>query len=184
MREVEVKIEIDTVDSVVTLLESKGCAMSEPITQEDAIFIPADEPKLPVPAGVSVLRIRTQNGKSMFTLKQSDPGRHLHLSKLELETGIDDPAVMEQAILALGFKEAARVRKSRRTCRLGDVEICVDQVENLGAFMEAEKITEDNPQAVQDELMHKLAELGIDINRRVFVGYDVLMFEKYGTGSV
>lgn len=179
MKEVEIKIRIADVESLIKQLESQGCKLSEALTQEDVVYIPNEIPGVPAPAGTNVLRIRKQGGKTIFTLKQSSAGNHL--AKLEHEVEIENGQEMERIIMLLGFKEIARTTKTRRKCKLADYEICVDRVDELGDFLEMEKMTSEDPKKVQDTMLELLYKIGIDVSQRVNVGYDVLYFQKHNS---
>jgi adenylate cyclase class 2 len=125
---------------------------------------------------VNVLRLRKQNGKVIFTLKQSDVGNHL--AKLEKEVEVKDLEIMEQIILLLGFKLVTQVKKNRLKCKVGDLEVCIDEVEGLGNFIEVEKMTLEDPKLVQQEMQGFLTSFGIDIANQFYEGYDVLMFKQ------
>lgn len=177
MKEVEIKIQVDNLEEITKLLVKKGCMFSEAFTQDDRVYIENSQPTVPVPPGVNVLRIRKEAKRTLFTLKRSD--EHNHLSKLECELEISDPEQMEIIIGLLNYKEIAHTTKTRRTCKVNDFEICLDHVNELGDYLEIEKITDENPLMVQDQMLSYLSELGIDINKRVKVGYDVLFVQKY-----
>lgn len=176
MREVEVKCRVANVESITKLLHNHGIVLSDPVTQDDEIFIPKGQ-TLPAGPGINVLRIRTQGNKTLLTLKYvvSDS-----LDKAEHELEISDATVMRQIIVDLGFFEAARVRKTRQKAQLGEaVELCLDTVEQLGTFIEVEKLVSgDNVTGVQEELLQILADLGIDTSQRVRVGYDILLIQE------
>jgi adenylate cyclase class 2 len=180
MREVEVKIQIPDCEKIVNLLNKHGCVFGEPVTQHDTVYIPNDQPTVPCPPGTNVLRIRRQQGKNIFTLKQSD--KHNHLSKLELELEVADGEEMDKIIKLLGFKIIADTTKTRRTCKINDYEICVDQVNELGDYLEIEKMTKEDPLQVQQEMLSYLSDLGIDVSQQVHVGYDVLYVRKFQVG--
>ena len=146
--------------------------------QEDVIYIPEHEPSIPVNPGVNVLRIRTQGEKILFTLKRSDV--HNHLSKLEKELEISSASTMKEIIELLGYKEISRVSKQRQACMWGEFEICIDEVKNLGSFMEIEKITNEEPEVVQKQMAEIVSSLGLNMKDQVFRGYDILMLEKNG----
>ena len=179
MKEVEIKLRVEDTGKVIEQLEAQGCVFEPPISQEDDIFIPLSEPTVPVGLGVNVLRIRRQGGKNLFTLKQGQ-----ELAKIERELEISDPETLEQIILMLGFKKIVQINKTRRKCKMGDLEICVDDVEGLGSFVEVEKITAEEPQKVQAELLGFVANLGVDVSRRETVGYDILFVKKYGPSGI
>ncbi len=176
MKEVEIKIQVDNLEEIAQLLAKKGCVFTQAFTQDDIVYIPNNEPTVPVPAGVNVLRIRREAEKTKFTLKRSDVDNHL--SKLECELEISDPEQMEKIIGLLDYKEIAHTTKTRRICKINDFEICLDHVNELGDYLEIEKITDENPLAVQKEMLDYLSALGVDVSKRVGVGYDVLYVRK------
>jgi adenylate cyclase class 2 len=178
MKEVEIKIQITNPEEVIKILQGHGCVFSEPIVQRDVVYIPKNEPTVPVPAGTNVLRIRRQNNKTLLTLKRSDAGNHL--SKLEHELEISDEAQMDEIIKLLGFKIIADTTKSRRKCKINQYEICIDHVEELGDFLEIEEMTAGDPGQVQTEMLDFLSKLNIDVSNRMDVGYDVLYVRKHG----
>lgn len=175
MKEIEVKIRVENLEQVVLQLEGQGCVFSAPVSQQDDIFIPLSEPTVPVAMGINVLRIRRENGRNLFTLKQGQ-----ELAKIERELEISDPKTLEEIISMLGFKRVVQLSKVRRKCRMGELEICADRVEGLGDFVEVEKITAEDSQAVQAELLKFLQGLGVDISKRETVGYDILFVQQHG----
>ena len=134
MQEIEVKARIKDIDSLVSLLEKKGCTFSAPIHQIDTVYIPRGK-SIPVGKGENVLRIRKQNDKYILTLKQTVTNQ---LDCIEKETYIEDPHALHEILLLLGFVETSTVEKTRRTARLNEYEICIDQVADLGNFIEVE----------------------------------------------
>ena len=83
----------------------------------------------------------------------------------------------------MGFKKDVTVEKRRIKTMYKDVEIVLDTVEQLGDFVEAEKIvTESDPEIrkhIQEELMELLIELGIERSDQVIDGkYDIMLEEK------
>ena len=181
MKEVEIKIEIADADKAMETLGTNGCVFGEPIVQQDIVYIPNEVPTVPCPAGTNVLRIRKQGEKNILTLKRSDAGNHL--SKLELETEISDPVEMDKIIKLLGFKIIADTTKTRRKCRTEKYEICVDEIKDLGSFLEIEEMTEGDAVDAQNEMLQFLVGLGFDIANRKSVGYDVLWVQKYGNAK-
>ena len=174
MKEIEVKAKTDDLDRLAKALLQLGCEFSKPLVQNDRIFIPKGT-SVPALPGVSVLRIRDQDGKFLFTLKQAVSNQ---LDCVEKELGIDDPNVLVEIFLLLGFEESSQVKKTRQKCRYGDMEICLYKVHGLGSFIEVEKISEENAKDVQEELFGFLQTLGIKKEDQVFFGYDVLLSNK------
>ncbi len=79
----------------------------------------------------------------------------------------------------MGYYEAIKMTKKRQKCKHKDLTICLDEVEELGAFIEIEKLTSDkNVVEIQNELFKFLEELGIQKNDIAHKGYDILLYEK------
>ena len=175
MKEVEVKVRIKDVAETIKLFESQGHVFTGKISQRDAIYIPLSEPTVPVALGANVLRVRREDSRTLFTLKQGQ-----ELAKLEKELEISDPETLEEIFELLGYKKIAQVNKLRRKAKAGDLEICVDEVEGLGCFVEVEKITAEDPAKIQAGLLEFLLQSGVDITQRERVGYDILYVQKYG----
>ena len=94
----------------------------------------------------------------------------------EHETAVADRALMHEAVLAMGFVPTVRIVKTRRTATLGDVALCVDDVEHAGLFFEVEKVvaTAERPVAIQGQLDVFARSLGVALER-VTDTYDSLV---------
>jgi len=77
-----------------------------------------------------------------------------------------------------GDESIADTTKIRVTCKLSGYEICIDHVNELGDYLEVEKMTGEDPMVVQEEMIAFLDRLGIDASQRVLVGYDVLFVHR------
>lgn len=181
MYEVEIKAKLQDRKTILAKLESMGCSFGEVLHQVDAIFIPRDS-VFPPPLGVPVLRVRKQNDKSFFTLKIPQSSRQ---DCIEKELEISDGDKMLEAIKLLGYKQVPTVDKKRIKTNYKDMEIVLDVVENLGEFIEVEKVVDNtNTQErikIQQELFVFLAGLGITEKDHVIDGkYDIMLFDKFG----
>lgn len=181
MYEVEVKAKLKNRGEVVKKLENLGCSFGEELHQIDYIFIPGGL-DFPPPFGAPVLRVRKQNGKSIFTLKINQSSRQ---DCIEREFEIPDGDMMIEVIKLMGYKQVPTVEKRRVKTNVNDIEIVLDVVERLGEFIEAEKITTlSDPKErikIQEELFAFLATLGITEEDHIIDGkYDIMLFEKYG----
>lgn len=177
MQEIEVKAHIKNAEAVLGELARMGYKLSEPVEQKDTVYVPKGV-KIPVPLGVTVLRVREQVGKIFLTLKIPQTNQ---LDCVERELTISDANEMEAIILALGFEKASYTEKSRRKGKVGELEVCVDTVRGLGQFIEVEKLVEAaSGDVVQTELLSFLKSLGVSEEDQVFDGYDILLARKTG----
>ena len=182
MREIEIKARVSGLDGVIAKLVARGTEVSEPVEQHDRVY------GLPGVPGASEnsepwLRIRTETKQgdktSYLTLKKSVTNQ---LDSIEHETIIDNEDEVEHIITQLGFVPYSDLTKTRRKAHVGDIELCLDIVEPLGSFIEAEKLTGDDADyaAVVEELWGILEPLGVSRNDTVTDGYDVLMNKMLG----
>lgn len=177
MREIEIKATINSVQSILDLLKTNGVTVTDPVTQHDRVYGEkgadgAAENTAPW------LRIRTETKdeaiKHVFTLKRSITNQ---MDSIEHETEVSDVAELEAIIAQLSFELYSDLTKTRQKAKISDIEICLDTVDGLGTFIEAEKLTADDVDydSVLRELWTIFESLGIRHEDEVVDGYDVLM---------
>ncbi len=179
MREIEIKIKTDDLKAVEEKLAGLGCEISEPIRQEDVIYSygeSAAEEWEESKEGHIVLRIRREKGKAVFNMKQQ---RSNELDNIEYETEVKNPEELHQILLVLGYTPQVEVKKTRRKGKFHGYEICLDEVERLGNFVELEKLAEDNadPAEVQEDLFQTLERLSLSRKNQETRGYDTQVFQ-------
>lgn len=172
MREIEIKARVHDKAELLRALSKKHIKLSDPTEQHDVVYcIEGTQDNAP---GSVWLRLRTENNtRSIFTLKKQFRGG---LDSIEHETEVADEAEMRRIIETLGFTLYSDLTKTRQKAHVGDVEICLDEVQGLGCFMEAEKLTDVDADgdAVEDELWAVLVGFGLRKQDQVREGYDVL----------
>ena len=178
MREIELKIRVKDVKELVAKIERSGAKFGQVLSQKDYVFTRGDQ----VGATGSVfVRIREEKidkiSRNMFTLKKMVAG---HGDKIECETAIAKPEEMLRAIREMDFVPYVTVVKTRREAKIGDVEICLDEVENLGSFVELEKVAKDDAshEDIVEELWRFAENFGLSRKDLVDKGYDVLLKDK------
>jgi adenylate cyclase class 2 len=143
MREVEVKAHLRDRESVVAKLAALGCDIGEPVTQEDIVYVKKYGSMEEFLGNDLFLRIRVTKDQVIFTLKYH-PDRTQSGSTtampIEHEVRVDSRPEMEAMLALLGFSPALRIYKERRTGHYQDWEICLDDVEELGSFIEIEQL--------------------------------------------
>lgn len=179
MREIEVKAKIKNKEKLLKKLADLGFVFDSEKYQHDRVYFPNGvEFTGSNIIGQNILRIRTEekngNRKSMFALKYSASAA---LDKIEKEFEIGDTDQMHEVIKMLGHYLFIEIKKHRRTGKYGDYEICIDEVEDLGSFIEVEKIVEED--VAGDQILIELDEflntLDIDQSDKTIHGYDILM---------
>lgn len=177
MREIEIKARVGDKAALLTKLAAQGVVLSAPKKQHDVVFCqPGQKDYDP---GSIWLRIRTEDDKKVtFTLKK-DTGRKL--DSIEHEVVVDDAKELENMLRELGNEVFSDLTKTRQKGKWDEVEICVDEVEGLGTYIEAEKLVADHNadyDEVAAELWALLAKLGIQKSDHEPNGYDVLLNHK------
>lgn len=181
--EIEVKFPLKNTPRVRAFLEQKAEGLKADVVQKDTYYIPAHRDFLAPEYPFEWPRLReTSRGASMNY-------KHFHPENTkvteycdEFETALENPASAAKIFAALDMKPAIVVNKSRSTWLYMDVEIAIDDVDELGSFIELEATT---PFATPEEgtkyLHSVLEELGAELGAQDFRGYPYLLLEKRKT---
>lgn len=173
MQEIEVKYRVHDLAALERELLARGADFSPPVRQDDQAYPPRGwafgQPK----TGVTFARLRSEGGRCVFTVKRPLDNE---MACVEHETAVADRGQMHQAVIAMGFVPTVRIVKTRRSARLGELAMCLDDVERTGLFFEIEKIlaAESRPVTVQGELDSFARSLGVALER-VTDTYDSLV---------
>ncbi|MES2994825.1 MAG: class IV adenylate cyclase [Patescibacteria group bacterium] len=184
MREIEVKARVSEPAKLIEKLEALGCVFTDPVSQEDIIFV--REPGSSVDEYLEnhhFLRLRTLgDGRTIFTAKHNPSRKHFgDTVTTEHETEIASRDIMADIILMLGFTEAVRVTKHRRTAKLDEFEICLDELPGIGSFIEVERCVADDSEhdAIVASMHALLSELGIAEEDKKVKRYDIQMLDLH-----
>ncbi len=177
MNEIEVKAHLKNKEIIMQNLRDKGCVFEDAIVQNDTVFTQKIGSFEIYDTNEIFLRIRIKNNsKIIFTAKKT---LHTGLDCLEYETEISSYKQMYDALIIMGYKEALRINKTRIITHYNGCEICIDEVEDLGSFIEMEKLCEEgDSKKIQEELFGFLQSVGVSKDDRVFNGYDDLLLLK------
>jgi len=182
MREIEIKARVAGKNALIGILKKQDITLSDAVTQRDQVFgiegaFGGDGQSKPW------LRIRTEtkgdSTKQIFTLKKSVTSQ---LDSIEHETEIADEQELAKIIEHIGFTPYSDSTKTRQKAQIGEIEICVDSVNDLGDFVEAEKLTTEDAdiEEVTNELWAVLAGFGVTHDQQVTDGYDVMLRKSQG----
>lgn len=163
-REIEVKYRVADLATLEAELDRRGVVLSPPLHQDDQAYAQDGWHYGMSKLDAAFARLRTQDGRHLFTLKRPTENE---LACLEFETEVADRDQMHQAIQHMGFYPTVRIVKTRRSARLGELYLCVDDVAYLGAFLEIEKVIGPGQSgaAVQAELHTFACSFGIELER-------------------
>lgn len=178
MREIEIKAKVAHKQALINSITRSGVRLSKPIKQHDVVY---GQPGVADNATGSIwLRIRTEDDtRIIFTLKQQYKGG---LDSIEHETEVADASELAAIIHRLGFTLYSDLTKTRQKAKYNGIEICVDDVEDLGVFIEAEGLVDEDEDgdgsSVVEALWAEIEKFGVSRKEEVFEGYDVLMNQK------
>ncbi len=177
MKEIEIKAKLRDKKNITEKLKSLGCIFEDAIIQNDIVYAENVGSLETFRSNKVFLRLRVKNNsKVFFTLKKRMAN---DLDAIEHEVEVSSRKGMEEALFLMGYKEAIRVNKTRIITHYDNCEICIDEVENLGVFIEMEKLTEEgDSEEIQEELFKFFESIGISRDDRVMSGYDILMMQK------
>jgi adenylate cyclase class 2 len=182
MREIEIKASVADKPALLNQLVLQGMRVSKPVTHRDRVFGVAGEMGGDTNT-VPWLRIRTETKDGVvtqiFTLKRSVTNQ---MDSIEHETEVLDAAELEHIIKHLGFEPYSDLTKTRQKAKVGDIELCIDTVDGLGDFVEAEMLTDDDADydMVAEKLWRLLESIGVQRDHHVTDGYDVLIRKAQG----
>lgn len=96
----------------------------------------------------------------------------------EIEFEVNSYEKANAFLKALGFKEWVQVNKKRRYSKYQDYNICIDEVERLGTFVEIELlVNEQNDINYEEQLLNVAKEIGINTDNRINSHYDTMISE-------
>jgi adenylate cyclase class 2 len=175
VHEVEVKYRIVEAADIDGVLAAHGVRLGAAVTQDDQAYAPSTWMRGQPKTGVTFARLRTQDGRHLFTVKTPVANE---LACREHETQVGDRDQMHHALLAMGYRPTVRIVKTRRTGRHGGMAVCVDEVAGLGMFLEVERMAgaDDSGLGIQERLDAFVRSLGLVVER-VFDTYDSLLHD-------
>lgn len=175
--EVEIQVQIEKSAPLLKFLKEKA-EFIDSSKEFDEYYVPCCRSFIDVKPTKEWLRLRRKAGKFTITYKNwyfKKDGTSTHAD--EYETKIEDIEQLRNIFLALKFRTLIKVEKMRKRYSHKDFEISLDQVKNLGDFLEIEYkgTTEDNPKKITDSMIKLLKDVGVGKITRNYVGYPFMM---------
>lgn len=137
--EIELKYKISDIKIYEDKLKNLGAKFQKEYQMSDTYYI--------MPKNI-YLRVRQKGDKSELNYHEASSDTHTQ----EWETAINDPQMMNEIIQKLGFKIDVIVAKKRSIYHYKNSEIVIDDVQNLGLFLEIESPDLPELEAIQSEL--------------------------------
>lgn len=140
MIELEVLVEIlDTYEKAISVL-SKYEHIKDSIIVDEYYYDPLRQNLKPNSSGkiFECLRIRNCKNESKLTYKQDVYSNGVWQYSNENELAIEDASLMKEIFKCLGLKELLTISNYRKYYKYGNYEIVLENVEELGVFLEVE----------------------------------------------
>ncbi len=170
MIEIETKLKLTsdvTRAELIAKLTPRFTVATSSKHQVDTIFLLPEQVDAPIIPGSKILRVRDvldpESGelrKSLITLKVE--GRTKLVSD-EYEFEVSDGKMARAMLVALGWQEVVTVDKLRTESKIDNYSICIDEVAELGLFIELEVLSESdtNSAQIQAEMKAFLEKLNL-----------------------
>ena len=171
MLEVEMKFPLADAERFRRQLDASGAELSETRSDEDCYF---NAPDRDFAKTDEALRLRRIGDANYFTYKGPKRDRQTK-TRTEIELPIepgDHGATLGAGLLtSLGYRFVATIKKKRAVFHVKrsgfDVEVCVDEVEGVGAFAELEILApEDQLERARAEVLEFAKQLNLTNSER------------------
>jgi adenylate cyclase class 2 len=178
--EVEVKVAITDSEVMTQKLIDSGAKVLNSEVQVDTYF---DHPCRTFVETDEAIRVRIRNPLDEQGMAASYAPNELTYkgpkldkktkTRTEYSVGIDDTDSIVSILESLSFKTIAKVTKKRTFFDLRDITISIDDVEEVGLFLELESIAhhKDEMESAKKAIFEILDELGIDAKQSIRDSY-------------
>lgn len=183
MKEVEILVEVlDSKDLVLNKLKkfkSKGAR-----TIIDLYFYHPEKENMQVTNKrypIEWLRLRKMGDKQYLAYKLDHFEGSKWLYSDEHEAEILDIDAMKSILSSLGFKKLLKLKIHKETFLTENYEIDLEDVENLGLFLEVERLNlndSDDVVKVKKEIPQFIDDMGIKVSKELNFGKPELMLKK------
>ncbi len=176
MIEIEVKAHVDDTKKMERAIIAMGAT---PIGIQDQADTYYNAPHRNFEKTDEALRIRVEDGEAVLTYKGPKMDT-VSKTRQEFQTVIKDTETMGNILSSLGFFPVATVTKKRKNFRLGDFFISLDEVRNLGDFIEIEMSVKDswNYEEKVESIFKLIEKLGISRESTIRSSYLEMVLEK------
>lgn len=167
--EIELKYHIDNPGKIEGKLRELNAEFKTEFSGVDTYFVVLNNP-----GGKRYLRVREQDGKAEINYHYAESESHTR----QWEVGVTNSNMAKEIFKQLGYKVDVEIEKKRKIYGFLNSEIVLDQVKNLGSFVEVESPS-------KKELLKIVKILNLSENQRVkSSGYSDLLRKRNGRVKV
>lgn len=180
MLEIELKVRVEDLDPVRERLQLLSAVHGTDNLEHDVYF---NAPHRDFARTDEAVRVRYSQGSCTLTYKGPKNREFAVKAREELNTGIESGPVLEEILTRLGFTRTADVRKRREYYTLQGASVALDQVEDLGSFVEIEVIAEESGASAPDLIGRLAGQLGLSGEPILFSYLELLQAAREDPGS-
>jgi adenylate cyclase class 2 len=140
MLEIEVKVKVPNLSPIRHELEQVGASYNEHLTEKDMYY---NAPHRDFGETDEALRLRTTANGTTLTYKGKKEIIHGSKIRKEYNVSIESKEIIHDILTHLSFIPVAEVNKERDYYIFEDFSIALDDVSDLGTFVEIELICEE-----------------------------------------
>lgn len=177
--EVEIKAKVKNFTNIKSKLIKLGAKLEKSKKQLDVFYKPKKEVRSTLRPGSYILRIRESGNNKFLTFKALTPIKGVWE---EHELRIDNTNEMKKILERLNLVRVFSINKIRITARLGDFELNLDRVKELGNYIEIGLIDKDGEKA-QNKIREVYSKLGISEKQLERRGYGEIIVASMGIKS-
>lgn len=183
MREIEILVELHTdihkAKAVLQKFEYKGTKQTKDIYYVDPLrknLQLNEDNKL-----MECCRLREKGDKSYITYKIDHYDNGIWIFSDEYETEVKDIKVMEKIFQCLGLKRLVVVDNVKHLYETPDYEIALEEVTDLGCFLEVEALHDDeslSAEEIKSKIYDFIENLGLVVGAELNSGKPELLLQK------
>ncbi len=165
--EIEAKAYANNLHDIEEKILSMGAKLIWQGGQKDTYY---NHPARDFASTDEALRVR-EEGENVILTYKGPKIDDLTKTREEIKVNVGDMSSIMEILMKLGFKEVGVVKKHRKKYILSEFKICLDNVDNLGAFVEVEAFshTEESNEDIgpqREEILKVLNELDLKKTER------------------
>ena len=183
MKEIEILVEVyDDIEKIKEALQDFKY-MGQKKTIDEYYYDPLRKELKPDEFGGlnHCLRIRQKNNECFVTYKDDifENGKWLYSD--EYETKVESSNIIREIFNKLGLIKFIEIDNVKETYIFEDYEIVIENVKDLGIFMEVEYCTSDNVDIKEEKnkIQDFINSLGINVSEELNVGKPELYMKKH-----
>ena len=164
MIEVEVKAHANDFNDVKVKLNEIGAERTGLEHQKDVYFNAPDRDFAETDEALRIREIPDESGKRIILTYKGAKMDEVSKTRKEIEVDVSDTENMTAILENLGFRAAARVEKKRVIYQFNEAVISLDEVLNVGKFVEIEMEAQEGEDFshARDEIFDLFKKLGIE----------------------